>query len=701
MTVANGDRRPCLGVYTADVFTIHDKTFLSEDVILGTQCLATRPMLWNFGDLTMQFWLRDHKVVWRSLEGPAFPLMATTAGDNLLSVLLHDFADVFAEPRGLPPPRPYDHRIHLLPGTNPVAVRPYRYPALQKDELERQCRDMLDGGMIRRSTSAFSSPILLVKKADVSWRFCVDYRALNEQTVRDSFPISVVDELLNELYGAQFFTKLDLHLGYHQVRMCATDVHKTVFRTHDGLYKFLVFPFGLTNAPTTFQALMNDTFLRRFVLVFFNGILIYNTSWTDDDTTEHLHHVHSVFSALCRYGLVLKQSKCSFGESSVAYLGHIISHDGVAMDAGKVQAVVDWPVPRLVRALCGFLGLTGYYRKYVKDYRAIATPLTNLLCKDSFTWLTNATEAFHRLKTALTTAPILTLLDFERPCMVECDAYGIGFGGILHQEQGHCPLAPQHHGLAAYEWELIGLIQAVCRWRPYLWGQHFLVKMDHYSLKFLLDQQLATLPQHHWVSKLLGFDFSVEYKPGRLKVVADALSRHDADLCVLPSLFGPMFDIIDDLRRAASGDLVLVSMSEQVAAGTLGKPWSLVDGVMLYDGKLYLPPDSDLLRTILAGVHNAAHEGIEKTLHRFRHDFHTPRERACPQQFVLVQALGYEVTYEFSLPFSIRRSDRRCEQSHWDVLALLHQRQTTTVAQLASGAEYVYNTSFYSAVEVV
>lgn len=193
---------------------------------------------------------------------------------------------------------------------------------------------MMEQGIVRRIDSAFSSPVLLVKKLDGSWRFCVDYRELNAITVKDVYPIPVVDELLDELHGARFFTKLDLRSRYHQVQMCAADIHKTVFRTDDGLYEFFVMPFELCNAPTTFQALMNDVlrpFLRRFVLVFFDDILIYSTSWAD-----HLWHLRAILTELRRQTLFIKRSKCAFGVSSVAYLGHTISTTGVDMDSAKV-----------------------------------------------------------------------------------------------------------------------------------------------------------------------------------------------------------------------------------------------------------------------------------------------------------------------------------------------------------------------------
>jgi len=215
---------------------------------------------------------------------------------ELLDTLLQSFSDVFSTPQGLPPTRPCDHRIHLLPNTTLVVVCPYHYPQLQKDELELQCATMLQQGVIRPSTSAFSAPVLLVKKHDGSWQFCVDYRALNQQTVKDKFPIPVVEELLDELQGARFFTKLDLRSGYHQVRMHEEDIEKTTFHTHEGHFEFLVMPFGLTNAPATFQSLMNTVmrpFLLKFVLVFFDDILIYSPTWS-----SHLWHLNVVLSAL-------------------------------------------------------------------------------------------------------------------------------------------------------------------------------------------------------------------------------------------------------------------------------------------------------------------------------------------------------------------------------------------------------------------
>jgi hypothetical protein len=251
--------------------------------------------------------------------------------------------------------------------------------------------------------------------------------------------------------------------------------------------------------------------------------------------------------------------------------------------------------------------------------------LTALLKKDGFSWTDTAAAAF-------SLAPVLAMPDFAMVFVMECNASTFGFGAVLVQE-GHpvayfsWPVAPRHRALAAHERELIGLVQAVRHWRPYLWGRRFLVKMDHYSLKYLLDQRLATIPQHHWVGKLLGFDFMVEYRSGATNIVADALSRRDSKEGELLAILAPRFDFIERLRHAQATDPALVAIHDELRAGTRTAPWTITDGMVALEGRLYIPAASPLLQEILAAVHDDGHEGVHRTLHHLRRDFHFPNMR--------------------------------------------------------------------------
>ncbi|KAJ4789012.1 polyprotein [Rhynchospora pubera] len=442
--------------------------------------------------------------------------------------IVKNYQDVFKEPEGLPPKRDTDHRIILAPEARPVNQRPYRFSYFQKLELEKIVEELLKNSLIQESSSPYASPVLLVKKKDGGWRMCVDYRKLNSQTIKNKFPIPIIEDILDELHGAVYFSKLDLRSGYHQIRMNEEDVSKTAFRTHHGHYEFLVMPFGLTNAPATFQALMNKIFkpyLRKFILVFFDDILVYSKSFS-----EHQQHLSVALEVLRKNAMYAKKSKCDIGATQLEYLGHVISAKGVATDPKKIEAMVQWPTPKSVKELRGFLGLTGYYRRFIKHYSSIARPLTNQLKKNSFGWNEEAEEAFQQLKTAMVSAPVLTMPDFSQPFILETDASDKGIGAVLMQ--GRRPIAfmskclgVKNQGMSTYEKEFLALLTAVQKWRHYLIGGPFVIKTDQISLKHLLEQKVNHMMQHKGLCKLMGLDYKIEYKKGCENRVADALSR--------------------------------------------------------------------------------------------------------------------------------------------------------------------------------
>jgi hypothetical protein len=337
----------------------------------------------------------------------------------------------------------------------------------------------------------------------------------------------IIDEILDELAGTRYFTKLDMRSGYHQVRMHPADEHKTAFKTHHGHYQFKVMPFGLTNAPATFQCLMNDIlgpFLRKFVLVFLDDILIYSPT-----LATHVDHHKQVFAKLRNHHLFLKRSKCSFATHQLEYLGHI-SDQGVATGPTKTEAMMQWVTPSSVTELRGFLSLTGYYRKFVKNYGLIAKPLTQLLQKKQFCWSIEAQKAFEHLKQAMCTTPVLAIPDFSTPFIVETDASDMGIGAVLMQRDRPVAfmskaLGPSHQKLSIYEKEFLAMIMAVEKWRPHLQRQEYFIRTDHKSLSYLCEQNLQSDMQRKAMTRLMGLQFKVVYRKGKENCAADALSR--------------------------------------------------------------------------------------------------------------------------------------------------------------------------------
>jgi len=280
-----------------------------------------------------------------------------------------------------------DHRIELVPGATPPSQPPYRMSPRDLGELRRQLEELIDAGFVRPSKAPYGAPVLFQKKADGSLRMCVDYRALNKVTIKNKYPVPLVQDLMDRLSGASVFTKLDLRSGYWQVRIAEGDEHKTTCVTRYGSYEFLVMPFGLTNAPATFCNLMNDVlyeFLDDFVVVYLDDIVVFSRSMN-----EHVVHLSRVLSRLREHKLFVKKEKCDFASAEIMFLGHLVSVDQVRMDPMKVQAIVEWAAPATVSDLRSFLGLANYYRRFIKDYSKVAAPLSDLLKKN---WKWNWTD---------------------------------------------------------------------------------------------------------------------------------------------------------------------------------------------------------------------------------------------------------------------------------------------------------------------
>ena len=281
----------------------------------------------------------------------------------------------------MPPGRDIDHEIELIPGATPIAKSPYKMSVPEAIELKEQLRQLLEKAFIRPSVSPWGAPVLFQKKKDGTLRLCIDYQGLNNLTVRNKYPIPRIDELLDRLYESIVFSTIDLKSGYYQIRIKDEDIPKTTFNSRYGHYEFTVMSFGLTNAPTTFNKLMQDIFkcqLDKYILVFFDDILIYSKN-----EEEHEKHVKEVLSILREHQLYAKMSKYTFFAKKVEYLGFIVSEEGIVVDPAKVQDIIDWPQPKNVKEVRGFLGITGWYWVFIKGYAKIASPITKLLKKNA------------------------------------------------------------------------------------------------------------------------------------------------------------------------------------------------------------------------------------------------------------------------------------------------------------------------------
>ncbi|GKA42691.1 putative reverse transcriptase domain-containing protein, partial [Tanacetum coccineum] len=433
--------------------------------------------------------------------------------------IVQEFPIVFPEDLpGLPPARQVEFQIDLVPGAAPVARAPYRLAPAEMQELSTQLQELSDRGFIRPSSSPWGAPVLFVKKKDGSFRMCIDYRELNKLTVKNRYPLPRIDDLFDQLQGSRVYSKIDLRSGYHQLRVREEDISKTAFRTRYGHYEFQVMPFGLTNAPAVFMDLMNRVckpYLDRFVIVFIDDILIYSKS-----RKEHEGHLKLILNLLKKEELYAKFSKCEFWLSKVQFLGHVIDSEGIHVDPAKIEAIKDWASPKTPTEIRQFLGLAGYYRRFIEGFSKIARPMTKLTQKSvKFEWGEKAEAAFQLLKQKLCSAPILALPEGSENFVVYCDASHKGLGAVLMQREKVIAYASRQlkvheKNYTTHDLELGAVVFALKMWRHYLYGTKCVVFTDHKSLQHILDQKELNMRQRRWLELLSD-------------MVADALSRKE------------------------------------------------------------------------------------------------------------------------------------------------------------------------------
>ncbi|XP_039011243.1 uncharacterized protein LOC120140328 [Hibiscus syriacus] len=580
---------------------IHDFRLLQlggSDMVLGVDWMRLfSPILMDFNKMTMSFVHKGKQITIQGQQQSNFlqqisgaTLLKMTVSDSPLlghvvlfnmcedskttptaiQSLLDQYQVIFAEPTGLPPTRNHDHAIPLKPEAAPINLRPYRFPYIQKAEIEKQIANMLSSFVIQPSKSPFASPCLLIKKNDGTWRFCVDYRKLNSMTVKDKFPIPVVEDLLDELCGAVYFSKIDLRSGYWQIRIKPADIYKTAFRTHQGHYEF---------------------------------------------------------------------------KTQVEYLGHIISASGVFTDPTKVAAMKNWPVPKSLKSLRGFLGLTGYYRRFIKNYGTISKPLTQMLKKDNFHWSTEALTAFENLKYVMCVAPVLALPDFGKSFYLETDASSGGIGAVLSQDGRPIAylskaLSPRHTALSIYEREYLAILMAVSKWRHYLESNPFIIKTDHEPLKYLLEQKLTTAIQKKGLTKLLGLDCSIQYRKGKSNVVADALSRQWEDQGQYMAMGTTLIILswVQEVEDSYKGDKMATDWLSILPVSPTANPcWTYSKGILRFKGKVYIGGTGTLRLQILQLLHDSphgGHYGTHATYQRIKANFYWPKLKAMVANYI-------------------------------------------------------------------
>ncbi|KAD6453304.1 hypothetical protein E3N88_08009 [Mikania micrantha] len=572
--------------------------------------------------------------------------------------VVRDFPEVFPEDLpGLPPKRQVEFQIDLIPGAAPIAKAPYRLAPTEMQELSNQLQELLDKGFIRPSFSPWGAPVLFVKKKDGSFRMCIDYRELNKVTIKNRYPLPRIDDLFDQLQGSSYYSKIDLRSGYHQLRIQENDIPKTAFRTRYGHYEFLVMPFGLTNAPAVFMDLMNRVckpYLDKFVIVFIDDILIYSKN-----QEEHAEHLRLVLELLKKEQLYAKFSKCDFWIREVQFLGHVVNEQGIHVDPAKIEAIKNWEAPKTPTEVRQFLGLAGYYRRFIEGFSKIAQSLTSLTHKDKkFDWGDKQEAAFNLLKQKLCTAPILSLPKGCDDFVVYCDASKQGLGCVLMQREKVIAYASRQlkvheKNYTTHDLELGAVVFALKIWRHYLYGTKCTIFTDHKSLQHIFDQKKLNMRQRRWVELIGDYDCAIKYHPGKANVVADALSRKETTKRVRALQLTIHSELPNRIRIAQQEALKTENLTLEAMRGMDKQIKAKDDGAYYLMDRIWIPRYGGLREVVLDEAHKSRysiHPGSDKMYHDLKTTYWWPNMKAEIATYVSKCLTCSKVKVEYQKP---------------------------------------------------
>ncbi|CAF1301583.1 unnamed protein product [Adineta ricciae] len=565
------------------------------------------------------------------------------------------------------------HHIEVQPGSKPCNSPPYRYAPARRQAIDEELKTMLNEGVITPSKSSWASPVVLAPKKDGSMRFCIDYRKLNNLTIRDAYPLPRIDDTLDSLQQAQFFSTLDLRSGYWQVEMDEASKPLTAFVTHRGLFECTVMPFGLTNAPATFQRLMDIVLAGlkwQCCLVYLDDIIVFSATFE-----QHQHDLRKVFTALSEANLTLKATKCHFCLPEIKYLGHLVTSEGIKPDPALVETVVECKQPITIKDVQAFLGLTGYYRRFIKNYAQISEPLLKLLrsnqtktTRSPVQWNDDCTTAFNTLKQRLVSPPIMQHPNFSYPFILELDACEYGIGCVLTQEfdkrkyviaYASRTLNTAERNYSAVEREALAIVWATKHFRQYIEGGPTIVRSDCKALQWLKNTRDPTGRLARWAMNLSQYNIIIQHRPGTKNPNGDFMSRYpinssDVEATELNSIEYSInilegTNLLDNIQKEQENDQRLQSLIRTITSqpakpfNTKHAPYVLINNLLykvrhfntytdhrILGNKHLLVIPQSLQQPILQIAHDhptAGHAGRFKTLYRLSSRVYWPSMR--------------------------------------------------------------------------